>query len=142
MSGDREATSKQSSSVREGAGYDEVYPSGHVPVKDLTWSLEREPYAHSPNEEEEEYEDDEEGEREVDEGEKEEEGDEEEGEEEDRAEGDEAVAQTDGRGHRKFIFPLIWTMNDFYPTMSQKIFDTLPDRYQIPKNIPFGYQGS
>ena len=114
-------------SVCEGAGYDEVYPSGHVPVKDLTWSLEREPYAHSPNEEEEEYEDDEEGEREVDEGEKEEEGDEEEGEEEDQAEGHKAVAQTNGRGHRKFIFPLIWTMNDFYPTMSQKI--TFRDRY-------------
>ena len=36
MSGDREATSEKSSSVREGAGYDKVYLSGHEPVEDLT----------------------------------------------------------------------------------------------------------
>ena len=63
MSGDREETSEQSSSVREGAGYDEVYSLGKEPEEDVTWSLEREPSAHSfAEEEEEEYEEDEEGE--------------------------------------------------------------------------------
>ena len=81
MSGDREATSEQSSSVREGAGYDEVYPLGHEPEEDVTWSPEREPSAHSPaEEEEEEYKEDEEEEEEGDE--EEEEDEEGEGEEE------------------------------------------------------------
>ena len=31
MSGDREAMSEQSSSIREGMGYDKVYSSGHWP---------------------------------------------------------------------------------------------------------------
>ena len=99
------------------------------PVEDLTWSLGREPSVHSPNKEEKEYEDDEEKEGEG-KGEKEgdkEESDEKEGEEEDQTEGNGAVAQTDGRGHRKFILPLIWTVNDFYSTMSQKV--TLRDHY-------------
>ena len=47
MSGGREATSEQSSSVREGAGYDEVYPSGHESKEDLSWSPAREPSTHS-----------------------------------------------------------------------------------------------
>ena len=47
MSGGREVTSEQSSSVREGAGYDEVYPSGHEPKEDLSWSPAREPSTHS-----------------------------------------------------------------------------------------------
>ena len=54
MSGDREATSEQSLSVCKGASYDEIYLSGHEPMKDLTWSLEREPSAHSLIGEEEE----------------------------------------------------------------------------------------
>ena len=36
MSGDREATSEQSSSVCEGAGYDEVYSSGNGPEEGLS----------------------------------------------------------------------------------------------------------
>ena len=83
MSGDREATSDQSS-VREGAGYDEVYPSGHEPEEDLTWSLKRDPSAHSPTEEEKECEEEEEEEGEEDEEDNEEEqGDEEKDDEED-----------------------------------------------------------
>ena len=63
MSGDREETSEKSSSVREGAGYDEVYSLRQEPEEDVTWSLERKPSAHSfVEEEEEEYEEDEEGE--------------------------------------------------------------------------------
>ena len=61
MSSDREVTSEQLSSVREGTGYNEVYLSRCEPVEDLTWSLEREPSAHSlAKKEEEEYEEDEE----------------------------------------------------------------------------------
>ena len=55
MSGDREVMSEQSSSVREGVDYEEVYPFEHEPmVEDLTWSLEGELLAHSFIEEEEE----------------------------------------------------------------------------------------
>ena len=54
MSRGKEATSEQSSSVHKGAGYDEVYLSGRVPVKDVTWSIEKEQSTHSPTEKEEE----------------------------------------------------------------------------------------
>jgi len=59
MSGGREATSEQSSSICQSAGYDEVYPSGHEPDKDLSWSLAKEPSAQSPVEGEEGYKEDE-----------------------------------------------------------------------------------
>ena len=52
MSSDKEVTSEQLLSVRRGAGYDEVYPSGHEPMEDLTWSLERKLSTHSLAEEE------------------------------------------------------------------------------------------
>lgn len=51
-------------------------------------------------------------------------------------EDDGAVRQVDGSGHRPFILPLIWTVNDFYLTMSMKVFNTLADHYQIPEHIP------
>ena len=51
-------------------------------------------------------------------------------------EGDEVVGQVDGCGHRPFILPLIWTMNDFYPTMSLKVFNTLHDCYQSLEHTP------
>ena len=109
--------------------YDEFYPSRCELEEDVTWSPERESSAHSPAEEE--YEEDEEGEEEGDE----EEEEKEEGEREEE-EGDEAVGQMDENGPRRFILPLIWTVNDFYPTMSQKVFDKLCNRFQIPENIP------
>ena len=31
---------------------------------------------------------------------------------------------------------MIWTVNDFYSTMSSKVFNTFRDRYQIPEKIP------
>ena len=34
-----------------------------------------------------------------------------------------------------FILPKIWTVNDFLPTMLDKVFKTLQDRYQIPDDI-------
>ena len=63
----KEATSEQSS-IREGAGYDEVFQSGHEPEEGLSQSSEREASAYSPDEEVESC-DGEEGEEEkVDEG--------------------------------------------------------------------------
>ena len=56
MLGDSEATSEQSSLVCEGAGYDEVFPLGHGLEEGLSWSSERDLFAHSPVDGEENYE--------------------------------------------------------------------------------------
>ena len=58
---DREATSELLSSVHEGAGYNEIYPSGHEPKEDFPRSPEWESSTYSLN-------DDEENEKEEDEG--------------------------------------------------------------------------
>ena len=50
----RGAISEQSS-VREGAGYDEVYQTGQEPEEGHSWSLERETSARSPDEDGENY---------------------------------------------------------------------------------------
>jgi len=52
MSSDREVTSEHSSSIREGASYDEVYSLKSMLKEDVTWSIERELSAHSPAKEE------------------------------------------------------------------------------------------
>ena len=143
MSGGRKATSEQSSSVREGMDYEEVYPSGREPKKDLTWSLTKELSPHSPAKGEEGYEEDK-GEK----GDEGEEGDDKEGrgdddEEDESDEGsekgnDRSVDRVASSNTRPFILPSIWTVNDFYPTMTRKVFNTLRDRHrhQIPNNIP------
>ena len=59
------------------------------------------------------------------------------GDEKSHVDGDGAIGQVDNSSHRPFILPQICTMNDFYPTMSQKVFNTLRDRHQIPEHIPF-----
>jgi len=124
MSGGREATSEQSSSIREGVGYDEVYPSGRELEEDLTWSLARELSAHSPTKGEEGYEEDEEGDVEGEEGDVKEgggddyEGDESDGGSEKYNEG--SVSRVDSSGTSPFILPSIWMVNDFYPTMTRK----------------------
>lgn len=139
----REVMSEQLSLVCEGAGYDDVYPSG-VSLRKMALSpIERELFAHSSTEEEEEDEENEEGEEdeenddgrenEYDESDEEVEG--ERGDEEDQFVGVEAVGQVGG-GARPFILPLIWMVNDFYLVMSDKVFNTLCDCYQIPENIP------
>ena len=152
MSRDSEAVSKQLSSVRKGAGYDEVFPSGYGPEKGLSWSLERESSAHSPIDEEEDYDRKEVEEREGDE----DEYDEGEGENEGEFEGEDyedeggsnrgaTVGESSGSlgdGHnRPFILHAIWTVNNFKPTMTTKIFNNLRDRYQIPDNIPIPLLG-
>ena len=58
MSGDREAVGEQLSSVYKGAGYNELYPSGHEPKKYITLSPKRELSTHSPAKEEEDNEED------------------------------------------------------------------------------------
>ena len=60
---DKEVTSKQSSPVCEGAGYDEVYPSGRELEEDVPWSPKREPSTRSPIKEEKKDEEDKEGRR-------------------------------------------------------------------------------
>ena len=40
-----------------------------------------------------------------------------------------------------FILPKKWTVDDFLSTMSDKVFNTLRDRYQIPNNIPIRLPG-
>lgn len=112
MSGGKEATSEQSSSIREGGGYDNVYPSGCELEEDLTWSPAREPPAHSPVEGEEGYEEDKgEGGDEGEEGDKEEEGghDEEEDESDEGSEEDNdgSVGRVDSSSTRPFILPSI-----------------------------------
>ena len=45
-------------------------------------------------------------------------------------------------GHtRPFILPKIWTVNNFLPTMTAKIFKDLRDRYQFPNHIPIRLPG-
>ena len=89
-----------------------------------------------------EYEEhEEEGEEEEGDKEKEEEEAEEEeregGDEKSHVKGDGAIGQVHNSSHRPFILPQIWMMNDFYPTTSQKVFNTLRYRHQIPEHIPF-----
>ena len=138
----REATSEQLS-ICEGAGYGEVFQSGHEPDEGFSWSSEREMSTHSPDEEVESYDGEEGEEEEVDEG-GEDEGDE--GGEEGEDDGDEGevVERTPeggslgspGNGHtRPFILPKMWTVNDFKPMMTTNIFKNLRDRFQIPDHI-------
>ena len=110
------------SSVHEGASYNE----------DVTWSLERDLFVHSPTEEEEKCEDDKEGE-EKDNVNREEEG--EEGEGDDEGDG-EKVSQANSDGPRPFILTLIWMVNNFYPTMSPNVSKKLRDCFQNLENIP------
>ena len=112
----REATSEQSS-VHEGAGYDEVFQSCNELKEGLSWSLERETWTHSPDEEMESCVGEEGEEEEVEEG--EEEGDEgrEEGEDHgDEGEVDERTLKGGSFGSPRdkhahpFILPKMWTV--------------------------------
>ena len=124
----REATNEQSS-VREGTGYDEVFPSGHELEEGFSWSLERETSTQPSDKEMESY-----GEKNevVSEGEKED--DKEEGRESDGDESDgnkEVIESTSGGpgDDCPFILPEEWTVNDFLPMMSEKIFKTFIARF-------------
>ena len=102
----------------------------------MSWSSERDPFAHSLVDEEEDYEVEErEGdEDEYDKGEGENEGDLEGEHDEDEDESDggafvEGSSGSPGDGHTcPFILPSIWTVNDFKPMMTTKIFNNFRDR--------------
>ena len=100
--------------------------------------LEREASAHSPDDEEESYD----GEKEWEGGKDEESKDCEGEDDEDEGESDKRASVggssgSPGDGHtRHFILPMIWTVNDFKPMMTTKIFNNLRDHYQILDNIP------
>ena len=139
-------------SIYEGAGYDKVYSSGHRPKEGLSWSSEGEPSAHSPIDKEEDYDGKEVEEREGDEDEYDESEEENKGEfegEDDKGKGESderasvrGSSRSIGDGHtRPFILLVIWTVNDFKPTMTTKIFNNLRDCYQIPDNIPICLPG-
>ena len=54
----------------------------------------------------------------------------------------EGSSRSPGDGHtRPFILSAIWTINDFKPTMTTKIFNNLRDRYQILDNISIRLPG-
>ena len=124
MSGDREAISDRSLSVRLDAGDDGVYLSGYAPLTE--YEANPQERALSAN-----FSKEEEREEEVEEEEKEEEGDEEEegeGEEEEDEmgeeveegrRGEEAEAPISlGDDYRPFILSSIWLVNDFLLKMS------------------------
>ena len=108
------SASSNQSFVRDGAGYEDIYPSGH---KDLgNPSDDRSPSASSPSSTNEDTEL-----VEVDSN----------GNEEQQLE---HVVGADGP--REFIMLQEWTVNDFTSTIKENHFKTLRDNYQIPDHIP------
>ena len=113
------SASSNHSFVCDGAGYDEVYPSGQ---KDLNvQSGERSPSSSFPSSRDESLET--------------------EGPEDDFIQDlddtqplVQSVVGPDGL--RKFIMLPIWTVNDFTSTVKENHFKTLRDKFQIPENIP------
>ena len=113
------SASSNHSFVRDGVGYDEVYPSGH---KDHdSPSEERNPSASSPSSRDK-------------------------GLEREEPEDDLLQDPNDNKppiqsvvgpnGLRKVIMLPIWTINDFISTTKENHFKTLRGKYQIPDHIP------
>ena len=129
----------EESSVCEEAGYNETFGSSDK-SEDFSPSTERETSAQSPDDDVESYaEGCKEVEREHKVGKK---GsgsdDDDEGDEEDD-DGDEESCEgtlVGPRDNRPFILPEEWAINRFLPLMSDKVFEELRTRYQIPKHIP------
>ena len=124
--------SSEQSSVRNGAGYDEVFGSGQK-FDDFSGSSERETSAQSLGNDVEDYV---EGVKEElvgkDEGEGESDGD------EDEDEGDKESyeeASVSPRGNRPFILLEDWAVNKFLPKMSDRVFKELRTHFQIPDHI-------
>ena len=108
--------SSNRSVVRDGANYEEVYPSGHKDQESP--SEERSPSASSPSSTNEDTE--------MAEPEK--------GSDDGEEQPIKSVVGTDGL--RKFVMLPEWTVNDFNSTIKEKHFSTLRVNYQIPDNIP------
>ena len=131
----------EQSLIREGASYDEVFPSSHEPEEGFSWLLERETSAQPSDKEMESY-----GGKDkvVSEGKKEDDDEEGRESEEDGSDGDEEVIEStlrSPRDDRPFILPEEWTINDFLLMMSDKVFKTLRAHFQIPDNIPIRLPG-
>ena len=127
-----------------------VHPLGSVPLAEKRiGSLEREPSAHLLEEEMERKLDEKiegEGEYEYDKGDKEEEDGKEEKEEDSEEvdkEGEEEVVApgSSGDDYRPFIFPSIWSVNDFLSKMSNRLFSNLRHYYQILDDVPIRMAG-
>ena len=148
----REVTSEQLS-VRDGASYDEVFPLGHELEKGFSELLEKETLAQTSDKELESYRGEDEGvmSSKENEGVMSNEEDEREGRKSDgdNNDGDEDNSDEEvlystlraPRDDHPFILPKIWTINDFLTTMSDKVFKTLRDCYQIPDDIPICLPG-
>ena len=106
------------SCVREGAGYDEVFPSGQNDPD--TSSEERNPSATSPSTRDEDLD-----------------MDRSEGDSTDGLDGAEPPIQSviGPDGFREFIMLPLWMVNDFISTIKESHFKTLREKYQIPVNI-------
>ena len=113
------SASSNQSFVRDGVGYDEVYPSGH---EDLDSPREdRSPLANSPSLTDEGLETrrpDDDFTQDLD----------------DTEPPIQSVVGPDG--FRKFIMLPIWTINEFISTIKEPHFKTLRDKYEILDNIP------
>ena len=109
----------EQSCVREGAGYDEVFPSGLD--NPGTSSTKREPLATSPST------GDEDTDVEVSEGDS----------NDDYVDNGEPLIQSvvGPDRFRKFIMLSLWAINDFNSSIKQTHFNTLREKYQIPINI-------
>ena len=118
----------EESSVREGAGYDEAFGSGHE-SEDFSLSSGRGTLARSPDGNEsctsEDEVKDEVGK-----------GRGGEGSDGDDSDGDQGDEEEEPGDNRPFILPEDWAVNKFLPRMSNKIFGKLRTRYQIPDHIP------
>ena len=123
----RETMSEQSS-VRDGAGYDEVFQTGREPGEGSSWSSGDGSSVQSSDGKTKDY--DVGGGRvdviQVDES------------RSDGSSADDTSESTSGGSgdDRPFILPKEWTVNHFMPTMTEKIFNSLRARYQIPDDIP------
>ena len=129
----------EESSVREGAGYDEVFGSGDE-SEDFLPSSERGTSARSPDGNESYTEG---GKDEVKKGREDEgvggdinvDGDDSDGDDSDGDEGPSEGVSEGPRDNRPFILPEDWAVNKFLPRMSNKVFGELRTRYQIPDHI-------
>ena len=108
------SASSNQSFVRDGAGYEELYPSGY---KDPDKLSERSPFATSPSSKNEDMElaEPEEG-------------------SDDSDQGFKSVVGADGL--REFVMLPEWTVNNFRSTIKEVHFKTLRAIYQIPDHIP------
>ena len=108
------SASSNQSFIRDGAGYEELYPSGYKDPNELS---ERSPSATSPSSKNEDMElaEPEEG-------------------SDDGDQGSKSVVGADGL--REFIMLPEWTVNKFRSTIKEVHFKTLRAIYQIPDHIP------